>query len=193
MQSKFAVLFFISAIAAATACRTAAPPVAVANRPTSVNGMLTTNAPLPPAKPLGEMSWTKFDGFEQKLSDLKGKAVILDFWATNCPPCIEEIPHLRELQAEYGKDRLEIVGLHSGDDEDRLKVPEFVKKLNIDYPLGIPEADLSRFVFAGNDAIPQTLIFDRQGNLVKKFIGFDPTVRSEMNAAVETAVKSSAQ
>lgn len=174
-------------------CRSAAPPVAVSNRPSSVNGMPTTDAPLPPAKPVGEMGWTKFDGFEQKLGDLKGKAVILDFWATNCPPCIEEIPHLKELQTRYGKENLELIGLHSGDEEDRKLVPEFVKKLKIDYTLGIPEADLTRFVFSTNNAIPQTLVFDRQGNLVRRFVGFGDSVKGELDASVSSAVKSPAQ
>ena len=57
-----------------------------------------------PLKPLPEMSWTGFEGTVQKLKDHHGKVVILDFWATYCPPCIEEIPHLMELQAKYGAD-----------------------------------------------------------------------------------------
>ena len=83
----------------ALACQPAAAPISVGNKPVSINNIPQTNVPLPPSKPLGEMSWTIFDGAkEQKLKDLQGKVVVLDFWATYCPPCLEEIPHLNYLQ-----------------------------------------------------------------------------------------------
>src|SRR5262245_7271107 len=83
-------------------CTPAAAPVAVGNKPISVNGVKTKDASTEPSRPLTEMSWTSFDGAVSKVKDHSGKAVILDFWATNCPPCIEEIPHLMELKARYG-------------------------------------------------------------------------------------------
>lgn len=173
----------------ALACNPAAP-VSVSNKPVSINQIPQTNAPLPPAKDVGEMYWAKFDGQTQKMKDLQGKAVILDFWATYCPPCIEEIPHLKELQKKYGKENLEVIGLHVGGEEDRPQVPAFVKKLEIDYVLATPEDALTGFIFGGETAIPQTAVFDRKGNLVKKFTGFDANVKKEMDAAVEQAVNS---
>jgi thiol-disulfide isomerase/thioredoxin len=167
-----------------------AAPVSVSNKPVSINQVPQTNDALPPAKPVEEMYWAKFDGQTQKLKDLQGKAVILDLWATYCPPCIEEIPHLKELQKKYGKENLEILGLHVGGDEDRPKVPAFVKKLEIDYTLATPEESLIRFISGNDDSIPQTAVFDRKGNLVKKFVGFDANVKKELDAAVEQAVNS---
>ena len=113
--------------------------------------------------------------------------MILDFWATYCPPCIEEIPHLRALKAQYGDD-LEVVGLHVGGEEDRPKVPEFVERLSIDYPLAVPEDALTAFVFGQDSAIPQTAIFDREGRLVKKITGFNDEIRVQLDEAVEQAV-----
>ena len=176
-------------LAAGSACRPAAAPVAVGNRPVSVNGVMVGDAQAPPRKPLPEMSWTGFDGTVFKLKDFQGKVVILDFWATYCPPCIEEIPHLKELQARYGADRLAVVGLHVGDDEDRPKIPAFVDRLAIDYPLGYPEDDLTAFVFGQQTAIPQTAIFDANGKLVKKITGFDARIKAELDQAVESAVR----
>src|SRR3982750_3636100 len=104
----FSILLFL------TGCN-AAKPVSVSNQPVSINDLPTTSGSQTPSKPLGEMSWTQFngktniDGSGQKLKDLQGKAVILDFWATNCPPCVAEIPHLEQLQAKYGKDNLVVV------------------------------------------------------------------------------------
>src|SRR5688500_18499305 len=91
-----------------------------------------------PMKPVPEMSWTdRTNGNIQKLKDLHGKVVILDFWATYCPPCIEEIRHLMELKAKYGDD-LEVIGLHVGGEDDQDKIPEFVERLKITYPLAYP-------------------------------------------------------
>ena len=188
------VLLCLLAVAAgSTACSKAAPPVAVSDKPSVINGQPVVGVPLPPAKSISDMSWTKFDGFEQKMGELRGKAVILDFWATYCKPCLEGIPHLIKLQKQYGKENLEIVGLHVGGDEDRVKVPEFVQRLGIDYTLGVPEDELTRFIFANDTAIPQTAIFDRQGNMVRKFVGFDDTIKNDLDAAVEKAVNQSSK
>lgn len=172
-----------------TACRPAAAPVAVGNKPVSVNGVMVSDAQPQPRKPLPEMSWTGFDGAVFKLKDFQGKVVILDFWATYCPPCIEEIPHLKELQAKYGQDRLIVVGLHVGGEEDRPKVPEFVERLAITYPLAYPEDDLTAYVFGQQSAIPQTAIFDPTGKLVKKITGFNDAIKAELDQAVEVAMR----
>lgn len=136
------------------------------------------------------MSWTDPDSRVHKLGDLKGKAVILDFWATYCGPCREGIPHLNSLLAKYGNDDLAIVGLNVGGKEDMDKVPGFAKTTKIDYPIALPEDELSRFIFAGRTEIPQTAIFDRNGNLVKKLMGFNAAVKKELDTAVEAAVSS---
>ena len=169
-------------------CRPAAAPVSVGNKPISVNGVRAKDAQAQPLKPVGEMSWTGFEGNVQKVKDLKGKVVILDFWATYCPPCIEEIPHLMELQAKYGADNLQVIGLHVGDEEDRPKVPEFVERLKITYPLAYPEDALTAYIFGQQTAIPQTAIFDRSGKMVKKIAGFDAAIKDELDAAVAAAI-----
>lgn len=165
----------------------AAPPVAVGNKPVSVNDQPMKDAPSRPLKPIGEMNWTTFEGTVQKLKDFPGKVVILDFWATYCPPCIEEIPHLMELKARYGDD-LVLIGLHVGGEEDRPKVPEFVEKLKINYPLATPEDALTSFIFGQESAIPQTAIFDRSGKLVKKIVGFSPEIKNELDQTIEQTI-----
>src|SRR5215203_2026990 len=150
--------FLIISLSLLAGCRPAAAPVSVSNKPVSVNGVPARDAQAQPMKPIGEMSWTGFDGNIQKVKDLSGKVVILDFWATYCAPCIEEIPHLMELQARYGADKVSVVGLHVGGDEDRPKVPEFVQRLKITYPLAYPEDALTAYIFGQETAIPQTAI-----------------------------------
>ncbi len=149
---------------------------------------------MPPTKPLGEMTWTNFDGKTNsdgdtvKLRDLQGKVVVLDFWATYCPPCIEEIPHLNALQKKYGAENLEIIGLHVGGEEDRPRIPAFLEKVPTDYSLATPENSLISFVFRDKTNIPQTLILNRNGNLLERFVGFDANIQKDLDRVIEQAV-----
>ncbi len=179
-------ILFIYTFFLVGACRPAAEPVSIGNQAVSIN-----DVPQPgvPSKPVEQMSWAAFDGQKLKMKDFEGKAVILDFWATYCKPCLEEIPHLNELQAKYGPENLAIVGLHVGGEEDRPKVPEFVERLKIAYPLGYPEGALTSFIFGRQTAIPQTAVFDRRGKLVRKIVGFDERIKRDLDSAVEEATR----
>jgi len=187
---------FTFAFLLSTACRPAAAPVSISNKPVSVNDVPLTSQPPAPTKPIEEMTWAMLDGETNQqgdvsqLKDLRGKVVILDFWATYCKPCLEEIPHLKALQAKYGKENLEVIGMHVGGAEDRPRVPAFVERLKIDYTLAVPEEELTRFIFGNRTEIPQTAIFDRNGRLVRKISGFDAQIQKDLDAAVEQAINS---
>jgi thiol-disulfide isomerase/thioredoxin len=185
MYLRFLVIAFAAVVISGCG---AAAPVSVGSKPVSINDQPLKDAPTRPLKPIAEMNWTRFDGPVQKLKDFQGKVVILDFWATYCPPCIEEIPHLKELKKTYGDD-LVLIGLHVGGEEDRPKVPEFVERLKIDYPLATPEDSLTQFIFGQESAIPQTAIFDRSGKLVKKIVGFNQEIKAELDNAVAETIK----
>lgn len=186
---RFVVLIcYVVLLGMIMSCRPSAPPVAVSNKPVSINDRPTTNLPAAPSKPLGQMSWTYEDERVHKLSDLAGKAVILDFWATYCEPCKREIPHLNSLIAKYGKENLHIVGLNVGGEEDRRKIPAFVKQTKIDYEIAFPEDELTQFIFTQQSDIPQTVVFDRQGQMVTKIVGFNAEIQRQLDAAVEQAV-----
>jgi thiol-disulfide isomerase/thioredoxin len=184
-MKTFYFALFTSCFLTFSACRPAAAPVSVSNKPVSINNIPQTNLPLPP-KNVGNAGWTLFNGQRQKLSDYRGKVVVLDFWATYCPPCLEEIPHLNQLKNKYGAD-LQIVGLHVGGEEDKVRVPEFVEKLKIQYDLAYPEDELSSVLMGTESAIPQTFVFDRNGNLMKKVIGFDNFIKAELDTVIENA------
>ncbi|HEX8367231.1 MAG TPA: TlpA disulfide reductase family protein [Pyrinomonadaceae bacterium] len=171
------------------ACRPSAAPVSVSNQPVSINGVPQTNLPMPPLKSVENLGWQTFDSRQIKLGEMKGKVTVLDFWATYCPPCLEEIPHLVSLQEKYKAQGLEVVGLHVGGDEDRPRVPEFVEKLKMNYTLGFPEDDLTDALFGGNSAIPQTFVFGRDGKLIKKIVGFDRERKAELDAAIDAAMR----
>ena len=123
-----------------------------------------------------------------KMADYAGKVLVLDFWATYCPPCREEIPQLIELQRRYGPEGLSIIGLNVGGPDDRPKVPGFVRDYRIQYSLGYPDTELVNLYLGNNDVIPQTIVFDRKGRLVKHFVGYDQTLHAELEQAIQTAL-----
>jgi thiol-disulfide isomerase/thioredoxin len=108
-------------------------------------------------------------GDSVKLSDFKGKVVILDFWATWCPPCRAEIPHFIGLQDKYGKEGLVIVGV-SVDEGGPSVVSSFVKANKINYPIVLGNLEVAQLYDATN-GIPTTFVIDRKGNIVAKHLG----------------------
>lgn len=181
-----AICLLLSALCFLAACDPAAP-VSVSNKPISINNVPQTNLPLPILKNAENLGWKTFAGENKKLADLKGKVVVLDFWATYCPPCLEEIPHLNALQIRYGEN-LQVVGLHIGGAEDEARVPQFVEKLKINYSLAYPEDALASALMGADNSIPQTFVFDKNGRLVKKLVGFDNFIKADLDAAIEQAI-----
>ena len=116
---------------------------------------------------------------------------MLDFWATYCPPCREEIPHLVRLQKQFGPQGLKVIGLNVGGEEDRPKVPEFVKLYKIQYQLADPEDETVKS-FLLTDDIPQTFVIDRQGRVVEHVVGFDSEVAARLESAVSQALATKA-
>lgn len=160
------------------------------NKTPMSNRMPPTIRPLPPLPgEIANLGWTLTDGRKQKISDFKGKAVVLDFWATYCPPCVEAIPHLVALQNEKQAQGFEVIGLHVGGDDDKKLVPNFVSKYSIQYILATPDPALMSFYLGDDDRIPQTLVFDRQGRLVQKFVGFNSQIKADLDKAIEQALK----
>jgi thiol-disulfide isomerase/thioredoxin len=113
---------------------------------------------------------------------------VLDFWATYCPPCRDEIPHLVRLQREFGPKGFQVIGLNVGGREDRPKVPDFVREYGIQYQLAEPDDETVRLFLADNSAIPQTFVLDRRGRLVRHFVGYDEEVASELEQAITDAL-----
>lgn len=181
-------ILLIATLLGISGCRSSAPPVTIGNKPVSVNDVKQPDSDPVPLSPNAKLSWSGFDGSIQKIGDYKGKVLVLDFWATYCGPCLEEIPHLKEVQAKYGTEALSIVGLHVGGPDDRPKVPNFVKNLDITYSLGNPDAELEEQILGGDSRIPQTIVFGKDGNMVKRLVGFDENVKRDLDEAVKAAI-----
>ncbi|HYX27525.1 MAG TPA: TlpA disulfide reductase family protein [Pyrinomonadaceae bacterium] len=127
---------------------------------------------------------------QTKLSDYRGKVVLLDFYATWCEPCRAETPRLVQLQNDYGASGLQVIGLNVGGDDDREKVPAFAKEFGIEYPLGFPDDYLVDQYLTDNQDIPQAFVFDRNGDLVKRFIGYSSSSGAELERIVKGALTS---
>ena len=158
------------------------PPVATAHG--------TSSSATSSAAPRG--AWTQLDGRRAALQDYRGQVVVLDFWATYCPPCREEIPHLVKLQRRFGPQGFKVIGLNVGGEEDQPKIPDFVRQYGIQYQLADPDDETVRLFLADDDRIPHTFVIDRRGRVVRDFVGYDGDAAAELEQAVATALSSNA-
>jgi thiol-disulfide isomerase/thioredoxin len=116
-----------------------------------------------------EFSVKKLDGTEFKLSNLAGKTVLINIWATWCAPCREEMPSLGRLHSKVAGKGIEIMAI-SIDTNGPVEVRKFVEKNGIQFPVYLdPENRVGAFF--RTTGVPETFIMDRSGTLIKKFIG----------------------
>ena len=162
-------------------------PTPVLSRPPS------TTYPMPPltgGATTAEMGWV-FPGSQRgKIGDYNGKVLVLDFYATWCEPCRESIPHLVSLQQRYGTQGLQIIGLNVGGPDDRLEVSAFAREFAIQYPLAFPDKSLEDLFLSDNSGIPQTFVFDRAGQPLKRFVGYGTSTASELERVIQNGLNS---
>ncbi len=122
-----------------------------------------------------------FDEFKGK------KAVLIDVFATWCPPCIEEIPVLKEIKEKY-KDNFEIVSVLFEQDKPKSEVLDFIAKYGINYPITMGEENFKLAKELGNvQKVPEMFLFSKDGKFVKKFIG--KTAKEEFEQYIKTAIE----
>ena len=109
------------------------------------------------------------DGKSMKLSDFRGKAVLLNFWATYCGPCKVEIPWFVQLQKEYGPQGFQIVGV-AMDDASTDEIGKFAREMSINYPVLLGKESVGQS-YGGVGALPVSFFVDRGGKLIAREFG----------------------
>lgn len=124
--------------------------------------------------PAPDFSLPQLDGKPLTLSSYRGNVVLLDFWATWCDPCRDEIPHFVDLQNKYASQGLQIIGVSMDDSPDPVR--PFYQEFKMNYPVVMGSAKIGD-LYGGILGLPVALLIDRTGRISAKHIGAtDPSV-----------------
>jgi len=124
------------------------------------------------------------DGKSVRLSDLRGKAVLLNFWATWCGPCKIETPWLVELQKQYGSQGLQVIGV-AMDDSSKEDIAKFATEMGMNYPVLLGKEAVGD-AYGGVPALPETFFIGRDGKIVGKILGLES--ESEIEDSIKKAL-----
>jgi thiol-disulfide isomerase/thioredoxin len=127
------------------------------------------------------------DGVNTSLFANKGKVVILNFWATWCPPCREEMPSMEILYKRFKNNGLEILAVDGGEDDDTVR--QFIRNSNYTFPVLIDKNGMVNYVY-GIQAIPTSFIIDREGKILIRIIGSIKWDSPEIIKAFDALLKS---
>ena len=185
LRFKGSAASYLSAIlligATGAACNSAAPPRAI-DDPANSTSAQRAQKPIAARdqqaiESASNVQIMRLDGQTFKLSDFRGKVVVVDFWATYCPPCVRQVKGLAELSRKYRDKGLEVVGLTSDDIADQENVVKFLKDAGADYTVGYDNRWLSSAFLKGTEnedgttPIPQLFVISRDGRVVEHMVG----------------------
>lgn len=127
--------------------------------------------------PAPDFKLEDISGKTLSLSDVKGKVVLVDFWATWCSPCLMSIPELVDLQGKYKSKGLVIVGINVDDEKvSKAELLAFKQKMGINYPIlrANDKVYMDYFGRTSGFSIPALFVVDREGKVRDRFVGYKP-------------------
>ena len=140
-----------------------------------------------------DLTLNDLSGVEQSLAALKGRIVILNFWATYCIPCRKEMPDLAAIQNEFGALGVQVIGVNTDEPESRNKVVQFVKETKINFPIWLGGSTDLMYRFGLGGALPGTVLIGRDGRVKKVISGVvdQAGLRKEIEALLAVPVAKS--
>ncbi len=132
-------------------------------------------------EPAPEFELSALDGRSVKLSDFRGRPVLLNFWATWCGPCRIETPWLVELYVVYHPQGVDFIGISMDDPGQQVAVRDFARSMSVNYPLLFGSATVAD-AFGGVRLLPQTFFIGRDGRLVDSTVGV--TSKADLDAII---------
>jgi thiol-disulfide isomerase/thioredoxin len=148
-------------------------------------GMGTGIETLPLQEPAPDFSLKDLEGREWSLSELKGKVVMIDFWATWCQPCKAEMPMLGEIHQKYNEYGFELLAVDVGEDENTVR--KFVEELDVDLPILMDEESRVSNLYKVQ-AFPTSFLIDTSGILQYVHVGLDPFLHSQLTGEIYSMI-----
>jgi thiol-disulfide isomerase/thioredoxin len=137
-----------------------------------------------------EMLIPMIDKSTLKLSSLRGKVVLLDFFLSTCPHCRDHAPHMVEIYQQYGKSGLVILGLAADPQDKAESVKAFIKEFKLSYPVGFVTTEvIAYYTDSHNHGVPQMVLFGPDGKMARRMVGWEEQTGKELLQAVQTQLQ----
>jgi thiol-disulfide isomerase/thioredoxin len=140
-------------------------------RVTSLQRLEESPWPASAARHPDELSWPDLTGAEQSLATLRGRVVVVNFWATWCTPCVEEMPVLNAIQTDYAPFGVQVIGISADAADRRDEVLAFARETRVTFPVWLGATAVDMASFEVGPALPATVVIDREGHVVHRVHG----------------------